>query len=130
MEDRIDDRVRLLAVSPRGRAALTGRTLDLVSQLADAVDSAGIEPALVEAAMALAAGAEVFVLSGGEALPSDTQGAVEALTGELADRGATVVVVRSEVALPSPIEVVLEPRRVLTGTAPVAPAAGSRNDHD
>ena len=68
VEDRVHDRVRLEAISGRRRRALTEQALGLVKELAAVATPQGAEgsvaSAVVEAALGLGNGADVFVLSG------------------------------------------------------------------
>jgi RND superfamily putative drug exporter len=97
VEDRVHDRVRLEAISGRRRRALTEQALGLVHELAAVSTPDGAEgsvaSAVVEAALGLGNGADVFVLSGLEDQPEAERRSVERLAGELARRGATVLVV-------------------------------------
>ena len=73
VEDRVHDRVRLEAMSGRRRRALTEQALGLVQELAAVATPQGAEgsvaSAVVEAALGLGNGADVFVLSGLEDQP-------------------------------------------------------------
>ena len=97
VEDRVHDRVRLEAISGRRRRALTEQALGLVQELAAVATPQGAEgsvaSAVVEAALGLGNGADVFVLSGLEDQPEADRRAAERLAEELARRGATVLVV-------------------------------------
>ena len=101
VEDRVHDRVRLEAISGRRRRALTEQALGLVQELAAVATPQGAEgsvaSAVVEAALGLGNGADVFVLSGLEDQPEADRRAAERLAEELARRGATVLVVSSRI---------------------------------
>jgi hypothetical protein len=128
-QTRIADRAALVSMSRRHRRAFVGRTDDLLAELAAAVGASrqavdgrtrGGAPTAVatEMALALASGADVFVLSGLESLDHEGRGATERLADELASRGLTVVML-AEGAAPAPIPAP-EHRRdaVLAGGSP------------
>ncbi len=104
VSDRVQDRVRLEAMSRRRRRQLTAQALGLVQELASVATPQGadgsVASAVVEAALGLGNGADVFVLSGLEGQPGPDRRSAELLAEELARRGATVVVVAHEAAPP------------------------------
>ena len=73
VEDRVHDRVRLEAMSGRRRGELTAQALGLVDELAAVATPQGadgsVASAVVEAALGLGNGVDVFVLSGLEGQP-------------------------------------------------------------
>ena len=94
-ERRLRERARLTRLSAPQRRAFTATAAELITDLQARVctDDARLATAVVDAAMALAAGSDVFVLSGLEHLPDDARLEVETLAVELAERGETVAVV-------------------------------------
>ncbi len=113
VEDRVHDRVRLEAMSGRKRRALTEQALGLVQELAAVATPQGAEgsvaSAVVEAALGLGNGADVFVLSGLEDQPEADRRAAERLAEELARRGATVLVVASPSRTPATVSAARTP---------------------
>ncbi len=107
------DRVRLEAMSGRKRRALTEQALGLVQELAAVATPQGAEgsvaSAVVEAALGLGNGADVFVLSGLEDQPEPDRRAAERLAEELARRGATVLVVASPSRTPATVSAARTP---------------------
>ena len=128
VEDRVHDRVRLEAISGRRRRALTEQALGLVQELAAVATPQGAEgsvaSAVVEAALGLGNGADVFVLSGLEDQPEADRRAAERLAEELARRGATVLVVSS----PSPPEQLVTSGATANQTP--APVSAARTPHE
>ena len=113
VEERVHDRVRLEAISGRRRRALTDQALGLVQELAAVATPQGAEgsvaSAVVEAALGLGNGADVFVLSGLEDQPEADRRAAERLAEELARRGATVLVVASASLTPASVSTARTP---------------------
>jgi hypothetical protein len=94
---RVRDRTRLRTLSGRRRQELADRALAIVDELAAATAPAGADgdlaPVVVDTALALAEGVDLFVLSGLDGQPEPTRHAAGRLADELARRGATVLVV-------------------------------------
>jgi hypothetical protein len=95
--DRVRDRARLESLSARRRDELTERALRLVDELAaaaapDGADGA-VAAAVVDAALGLTSGVDVFVFSGLDGQTEPDRRSAGLLAEELARRGATVVVV-------------------------------------
>jgi len=97
LEERVHDRVRLLTLSRRKRGELGASALALVDQLVAATAPQGargaLASAIVDAALGLCHDVDLFVLSGLESQDEPDRGSAERLAGELATRGATVLVV-------------------------------------
>jgi RND superfamily putative drug exporter len=108
--DRVRDRVRLQTLSGRRRTELTERALLLVDELAAAAAPRGadgtVAAAVVDAALGLSSGVDVFVFSGLDGQTDPDRRSAELLGEELARRGATVVVVAHGTA-PAPPSVPL-----------------------
>jgi len=103
--DRVRDRVRLHSLVGRGREELATRALATVDQLAAAVAPHGAEgtlaAAVVDAALSLAHGVDVFVLTGHEGLDDEDRRSADLLADELAARGTTVIVVERDALAPA-----------------------------
>ena len=97
LEERVHDRVRLLTLSGRRRDELGASALAQVDQLVAATAPQGargaLASAIVDAALGLCHDVDLFVLTGLESQDEPDRGSAEALAGELATRGATVLVV-------------------------------------
>ncbi len=95
--DRVRDRARLESLSGRRRDELTERALRLVDELAAAAAPHGadgaVAAAVVDAALGLSSGVDVFVFSGLDRQTEPDRRSAGLLAEELARRGATVVVV-------------------------------------
>jgi RND superfamily putative drug exporter len=95
--DRVRDRARLESLSGRRRDELTERALRLVDELAAAAAPRGadgaVAAAVVDAALGLSSGVDVFVFSGLDRQTEPDRRSAGLLAEELARRGATVVVV-------------------------------------
>ena len=94
--DRIRERTHLLAWSSAQRRELAAEMADLVDQLTLAIadgDRLGpeLELAVLDAAMALAGGADLFVVSAPYGLSGPARRSAAALARELAERGTTVI---------------------------------------
>jgi RND superfamily putative drug exporter len=102
-EDRIRARARLMSLSLPHRHAFADAVSKVLTELAAVVatDDPRVEAAVVDAAMALVAGVDVYVLSGLEHLPAGPRLESEALATDLAGRGHTVIVVEPPTARPA-----------------------------
>ncbi len=103
-DNRIRARARLTSVTASHRQAFVASATGLVDELAATVgtDDPRVEAAVVDAAMALAAGVDVYVLSGVQHLPDGPRLESEALATDLARRGQTVIVVEPPTTPPQP----------------------------
>ena len=89
-------RARVSRLTPGHRSEFTQRAATLVEELSSAAP--GLPGPATEAALALADGAEVIVLCGTEQLPGVREREMaDALSADLATRGATVVVLGRDV---------------------------------
>jgi len=97
LSERVRDRVKLHSLVGRKREELATQALAPVDQLAAAVAPQGAEgtlaAAVVDAALALSHGVDVFVLTGHEELGEEDRRSAELLAEELAARETTVIVV-------------------------------------
>jgi RND superfamily putative drug exporter len=97
LTERVHERVRLLTLSPRRRDELSERTLAVVNELAAVSAPQGADGAIasvvVDAALGLCHDVDLFVLTGVATRTDPDRRAAQLLAGELAERGATVVVV-------------------------------------
>jgi hypothetical protein len=117
-ESEVAARARLVSFSRRHRRAYATRVSGLVHDLARAIGSTGsLHPALVQAALAVAAQIEVVVLVGIDDLIDDDRVRATALAHELATRGVAVLLVGD---LPAPAA---EPAHVLV-------ESGAGPDHE
>jgi hypothetical protein len=96
-EHRLRERARLLG---RRRRPFADTVAGLVDELQTAVDTSDnrIAAVVLDAAMALAGGSDVFVLAGLEDLPEGPRAQGEALADQLARRDRTVILVESQAA--------------------------------
>jgi hypothetical protein len=103
-DNRIRARARLTSVTASHRQAFVASATGLVAELGATVgtDDPRVEAAVVDAAMALAAGVDVYVLSGVEQLPDGPRLESEALATDLARRGQTVILVEPPTTRPQP----------------------------
>ena len=127
--DRILDRARATSLSRRRRTVLTQQSFALADELRAAMltstsnGSTGpgpaVDAAVVDVALALAAGVDVFVVTGVENLTPPERPQAEALQRDVARRGATVVVVGAPAAAPpgEPSPHVPADSGVLTGSS-------------
>jgi RND superfamily putative drug exporter len=102
-DSRIRARARLMSLTAKHRKAFVGDASALVEEIGAAVDTGDprVEAAVADAAMALAAGVDVYVMSGLEQLPEGPRSEAEALATDLARRGRTVIVVGLPTAVPA-----------------------------
>ena len=123
---RFRERARLLSLSASQRRSFTAAATVLVDDLGRVVatEDTRVGAVVVDAAMALAADADVFVLSGLEHLSDPARLRCLLLADELADRGRTVVVVVSEVERTVPAEDGAE-----DGGAPLTLEGSTRSSH-
>ncbi|MBV9832255.1 MAG: MMPL family transporter [Marmoricola sp.] len=104
---RFEDRAALVELSGRHRHAFARRAEDHREQLTAAVGvpeggTPAVREALVDVALGLAAGADLFVLVSGPRLDDAGRAQVESLSAELARRDLTVVALREMAAVPRP----------------------------
>jgi putative drug exporter of the RND superfamily len=94
-ERRLRERARLLG---RRRRPFADSVATLVDELQSAVDTSDnrVAAAVLDAAMALAGGSDVYVLAGLEDLPEGPRVQGEVLADQLAQRGQTVVLVEPQ----------------------------------
>jgi RND superfamily putative drug exporter len=102
-ESRFRERARLRSLSRSQRRAFTEAAASFVDELGRIVDpdETRLAALVVETAMALAAEADLFVLSGLEHLPDARRSQGQALADELTRRGRTVIVVAHDTVLPA-----------------------------
>ncbi|MGH3457032.1 MMPL family transporter [Aeromicrobium sp.] len=111
------ERARLMSVSGSQRRRFADAASRQFAELEAMIGTqdARVDAILVETAMALAGGADVYVLTGLEHLSDGPRLECEALANHLADQGQTVIVVALESAQPSPASTDGAPR-VLEGS--------------